>query len=248
MKSKAIAVIPARYGSTRFPGKPLALLAGKPMIWWVYEAARKLAVDDVIVATDDARIQDCVRGFGGTAAWTSPDHPTGTDRIAEAVANLDVDIVINVQGDEPLLSAPPVNELIQRMRADATVQMGTVAVPLCPSSADYQNPNVVKVVIDGQNRALYFSRAPIPFFRDAQPGAVKALRHWGIYGYRKEFLRQFISWPQGLLEQAEKLEQLRALEHGVAITVVVGEETGTSIGVDTPEDLKKAEQILLRGR
>jgi len=241
MKDSGCAVIiPARYASTRFPGKPLALLAGKPMIRHVYEkaAASKAAV--VAVATDDERIAEAVAAFGGKAVMTSPSHPSGTDRIAEALGKLDAacDLVINVQGDEPLIPTSVIDELIDVMRADPALPMATVAVP---GNRETMTENNVKVVFGADGKALYFSRSMIPFLRT---GGVECgvWLHWGIYAYRRDALEKFVSLPGGKLENAEKLEQLRALENGIAIKVVTSRLQ--SIGVDTPADLAAAERRL----
>ena len=237
---KCAVIIPARYASTRFPGKPLAMLAGKPMIRHVYEKAAASSADVVAVATDDRRIADAVEAFGGTAVMTSVDHPSGTDRIAEAWKKLggDAGIVINVQGDEPLIPTSVIDELIAVMKKDAKLPMATVAVP---GSRETMTENNVKVVFGSDHKALYFSRSMIPFLRR---GGVECgvWLHWGIYAYRAETLERFVALPPGKLENAEKLEQLRALENGIAIRVVTSNLQ--SVGVDTPEDLAAAEERL----
>jgi 3-deoxy-manno-octulosonate cytidylyltransferase (CMP-KDO synthetase) len=237
-----VVVIPARYASSRFPGKPLAPIAGKPMIQRVYEQARRASsVNEVLVATDHPGIQQTVLGFGGRVALTSPDHASGTDRIAEAIAGTDAELVINVQGDEPLMPPVVIDRLVQAMR-QTQAEMGTVAVPLCLTAREFTDPNVVKVVIDAHGYALYFSRAPIPFRRaDASP--VSALWHWGLYAYRRSFLDTFVHWPRGRLESCESLEQLRALENGARIFVLV-QEGLQSAGVDVPADVARVEAIL----
>lgn len=239
---RVVAVIPARYGSSRFPGKPLAPIAGKPMIQWVYERARAATrVHDVLVATDDERIAAAVAAFGGRAVLTSPDHPSGTDRIAEAVRGIEAGLVLNVQGDEPLLPPRVIDALVAAMQAGGA-EMGTVAVPLAPERAEFADPNVVKVVVNERSEALYFSRATIPFQRrDGEP--LRALWHWGIYAYRREFLAQFVNWPPAALERCEKLEQLRALAHGARIQVLV-ETQAQSAGVDVPGDVARVEALL----
>ena len=241
MADKVLAVIPARYGSTRFPGKPLKLIAGKPMIQWTYEKAVASKVDDAVVATDDQRIFDCVTGFGGKAVMTSPDHPSGTDRIEEAIRGIDCDLVINLQGDEPMLPSEVINELVDRMLERDDVQMGTVAVPVCADSEEASDPNVVKVVLAQDDTALYFSRSTLPYYRN-KPENAKVLTHWGIYAYRPQLLKNFVTWEQGALEQSESLEQLRVLENGVKILVIQSDEK--CIGVDVPEDLVKVEELL----
>lgn len=238
---KTCVVIPARYASTRFPGKPLADLAGKPMVQWTYErAASASGVDQVLVATDDQRIFDTVTQFGGQAVMTSPDHPSGTDRIAEAIADLEVDLVVNVQGDEPLIPPHIIEQLIAKMK-ETQAEMGTVAVPISRESEAFTNPNVVKVVTGVDGYALYFSRASIPFLREGGVDCAPA-KHWGIYAYTPDFVRKFVTWPEGILEQCEKLEQLRAMEHGTRILVINAD--CDTVGVDTPEDLEVAAQRL----
>lgn len=240
MKNTPVAVIiPARYASTRFPGKPLAMLAGKPMIQHVWEKAIASKADAVAVATDDERIAAAVEAFGGKAIMTSPNHPSGTDRIAEAARAFEgVETVINIQGDEPLIPTALVDELIDLMTSDRSIEMATVAVP---ADRKKMTENNVKVVFGTDKQALYFSRAEIPFVRQGgeDPGC---FLHWGIYAYRKDILERFVQLPPGKLENSEKLEQLRALENGIGIKVVT--TSLTTIGVDTPEDLEKAEASL----
>lgn len=237
MDRKAIAIIPARYGSTRFPAKVIANLKGKPIIQWVYEKAKLSIADEVYIATDNELVFNTVTEFGGEAIMTSTDHPSGTDRIREAVTNLEGDIIINVQGDEPLIPVSVINELIETMKQDPEIEMGTVAVP-CERSDVENNPNIVKVVFDTNNYARYFSRAMIPFLREGgDPTPV--YRHWGIYGYRRDILEKYVSLDEGVLEKCEKLEQLRALENGISIKVILSDLE--SIGIDTPEDLILAE-------
>lgn len=234
--SSVVVVIPARYDSSRLPGKPLADICGKPMIQRVYErAVMARGVDRVLVATDDPRIRDAVRGFGGEVAMTSSSHPTGTDRIAEAMVNDDAEIVVNVQGDLPLLDPDNVAAAIAPMRADASLQMSTLMTPI-RDDVELRNPNVVKVVTDAAGNALYFSRAPIPHRRDGVGSdVVIGYRHIGLYAYRRRFLLEFARLPPTPLEQAEKLEQLRALERGYRIAVVEVADAG--VEVDTPADL-----------
>ncbi|MGE4564927.1 MAG: 3-deoxy-manno-octulosonate cytidylyltransferase [Victivallaceae bacterium] len=239
--SKTVIAIPARYASTRFPGKPLALLAGKPMIQHVYEKAAASKADTVLVATDDDRIACAVTGFGGQAVMTRADHPSGSDRICEAVRGLDCDIVINVQGDEPLIPTAVIDELIDIMRQRPELEMATVVVPATPEKLN--NPNSPKVVFGVDRMAIYFSRAVIPYRRDGNEPADYYL-HWGIYAYRRKTLERFVSLPPGRLEMCEKLEQLRALENGIGIYVHISNLE--SIGVDTPQDLAEAEQRLQR--
>lgn len=244
---QVVAVIPARYASTRFPGKPLVKIQGKPMIQWVYErTARARLVDRVIVATDDRRIAEAVTAFAGECRMTAAAHPTGTDRLAEVAADLTAGLIVNVQGDEPLIDPRMIDQAIQPLLDDATIDMGTLAAPIS-DTGEFNDPNIVKVVTDRRGFALYFSRAPIPFDRDRGTGPLSgtepvALRHIGLYVYRREFLLRFAGLPETPLEQLEKLEQLRALEHGVPIRVVT--TAGTSIGVDTPADLARIEALL----
>ena len=237
-------MIPARWGSTRLPGKSLMPLCGKPLVQWVYERARQAKrLDALLVATDDDRIRRAVESFGGVAVMTRPDHPSGTDRVAEAVAGRDADVVINIQGDEPAIDPGLIDALAGVMLSDPMWDMATAAAPI-REARDVTAPSVVKVVCDQRGAALYFSRAVIPHFRDAGgPGAPGMYwRHIGIYAYRREFLRTFVATPPCDLERAEKLEQLRALYLGARIRVVPTEDAG--IGVDTPEDIRYAEVAL----
>jgi 3-deoxy-manno-octulosonate cytidylyltransferase (CMP-KDO synthetase) len=234
--ARATIIIPARYASTRFPGKPLAQLWGKPLIQHVYERARKAQLaDHVVVATDDARIATAARAFGAEVALTRPDHPSGTDRVAEVAATIVTDLVVNVQGDEPLIDPAAKDAAIAPLAADPAIPMGTLCAPL-ESVEDLANPNVVKVVFDRKGFALYFSRLPIPFVRD-QGGGVTRYRHLGLYVYRRDFLLSLAQLAPTPLEEAEKLEQLRVLEHGYKIKVVVVPHP--SPGVDTPGDLER---------
>lgn len=237
---KIIGVIPARWGSTRFEGKMLAKLAGKPMIQHVWERAKSaVELDDLLIACDDDRILSAAKQFGAKAVLTSREHPSGTDRIAEAVEKLDVDIVINIQGDEPMIQPKVIDELCRAIKGDPSCVMATV-IKKADRLEDLTNPNVVKVVIDEHKNALYFSRATIPFNRDRQ--AVVYYKHLGLYAYRKEFLLAFRQWPKSTLEKAEQLEQLRVVEKGYKIkTVLTDAET---IGVDTPQDLAYVETLL----
>jgi 3-deoxy-manno-octulosonate cytidylyltransferase (CMP-KDO synthetase) len=239
-----VAIIPARYASTRLPGKLLLDLAGKPLVQHVYErVARCDVIDRVIVATDDARIARVVEGFGGTVLMTRADHPSGTDRLAEAAASLDAEVVVNVQGDEPLVEPAMIAELVGPFQADATVQMTTLARRLTRPE-DYASPHVVKVVVDARGDALYFSRAPIPHARDlgAGEGWASAWKHLGLYAYRRAFLLEVARLAPTPLERLESLEQLRVLEHGHRIRVV--ETAFDSIGVDTADDLARVRERL----
>ena len=240
--SKVIAIIPARWASTRFPGKPLVKLRGKPLVQHVWErASRAKRVGRIIIATDDMRIAEAAFDFGAEVALTSPKHPTGTDRLAEVVRQLkSASIILNVQGDEPDIAPSTIDRLAEALQDDPKLGMVTAANPLT-DPADVQDPNVVKVVTDLAGRALYFSRSVIPHDRDGR-GGIKYLRHQGIYGYRRKVLLAFVKWKPTPLEQAEKLEQLRALEHGIAIGVIVVRRE--SVGVDVPGDVAKAERAL----
>lgn len=235
-----VAVIPARYDSARFPGKPLALIAGRPMIEWVHRrAVAAQSVDRVLVATDDERIAGAVREFGGNAVMTAREHSSGTDRIAEALRNVPAAIVVNVQGDEPLVPPALIDRLVTRMR-ETGAEMGTLAVPMGEDD-NPDDPNAVKVVTDRTGYALYFSRSRIPYLRSPQ-NAPAPLLHWGVYAYRRDLLERFVSWGPTSLEQCERLEQLRALENGVRILVVRAAETAPDVNV--PEDVPRVEAIL----
>ena len=231
----AIVVIPARYGSTRFPAKILASETGKPLVQHVVERARLATrVTDVLVATDDQRIADALRPFGTRCVMTSPAHQSGTDRIAEVARDLppDVDVIVNVQGDEPEIEPAVIDALAERLQTGGD-DMATAATPF-PPGADVADPNLVKVVTSLGGRAVYFSRSPVPFWRDRSAGTQPTYYlHLGIYAYRREFLLQFAGWPPTPLEQAEKLEQLRALEHGRSIHVL--SVARATHGIDTPE-------------
>ena len=236
---KTAVVIPARYGSMRFPGKVLAMLRGKPIVQWVWECAMKSKADLVLVATDDDRVYKTVESFGGNAVMTSPNHPSGSDRIMEAVKDIDTDIIINVQGDEPSMPPELIDRLIDLMSGADAPDMGTVIVP-CKREDVADNPNKPKVVISADGYALYFSRAMIPFLREGGT-EMKVYRHWGIYAYQRAALERFVSLPEGNLEKCEKLEQLRALENGMRIKTI--ETTYDGVDVNTPEDLEEAEKL-----
>lgn len=241
---KALGVIPARLGSTRLPEKILRLIAGKPMIQHVWEGAKKAKkLEDVVVACDDERILKCVEAFGGKALMTRSDHPNGTSRIAEVMEHFNHDWVINIQGDQPLVDPEALDEMVSIFEASPKTEVLTFAVRMT-DRASYENPNVVKVVCDDSGCALYFSRAMIPFFQGKQHCAFSFLKHLGVYGYRRDFLLQFVAWEPGVLENIEKLEQLRILERGRSIRVI--ETQYDFISVDTEEDLKEVESRLLR--
>lgn len=240
---KVLCVIPARYGSTRLPGKPLALIHGKPVIQRVYERAALARIpDEVLVATDDQRILDCVNAFGGRAVMTSADHPSGTDRLAEVALNFeDVDVIVNVQGDEPMIPPQVIDDLAQAFGENPDLEMATSKTEMKPE--DYQNPNAVKVVTDQNGYALYFSRSLIPYPRNAEP-EVKVWKHIGIYAYRRDFLLKFAALLPTPLERVEGLEQLRALENGVKIKVLATDFQG--VGIDTQADLDRANEIFAK--
>ncbi len=248
-----VAIIPARYGSTRFPGKALADLGGKPMIQHVYERTLQASlVSRAIVATDDQRIFDAIRQAGGEAIMTAATHETGTDRLAEVAQGLEADLIVNVQGDEPLIVPAMIDQAIEPFLQDPALKMGTLKSRV-RCLHDFLSPNVVKVITDNNGYALYFSRSPLPFFRDRwqdlkddafASGKLLCYKHVGLYVYQRDFLLAFAAMPQTFLELAEKLEQLRALEQGIRIRVV--ETNFESLGVDTPEDLVKARERMLK--
>ena len=238
-----LVVIPARYASTRFPGKPLAFIAGKPMIQHVVDRVRSAArVSEVVVATEDNRIMKAASEFGAQAIMTRSDHRTGTDRVAEVAAHMPADIYVNVQGDEPLIDPEAIDSLIEAMAEDDDIQIAApCSAILAPN--DIMDPNIVKVVADFEGNGLYFSRAPIPWVRDT--GAKVAARHWkhiGLYAFRRSALLEFPTLPPGELERLEQLEQLRWLENGFRIRVV--ETEYDAVSVDVPEDVARVEKIL----
>jgi 3-deoxy-manno-octulosonate cytidylyltransferase (CMP-KDO synthetase) len=233
-----VGVIPARFNSTRLPGKPLLEIAGKPLIQWVHERAQQASrLDDVIVATDDERIFRAVEGFNGKAVMTSADHPSGTDRVAEVAQSLQGNVFVNIQGDEPLIPPETIDAVCDPFERDADLQVTTACVEIT-DPVEVNSPHVVKVVFNGQGRALYFSRASIPHRR----GVGSVYKHLGIYGYRREFLRIFSSLPVSPLEKIERLEQLRLLENGIPVHVV--EVQQDSLGVDTDEDIDRVRPLL----
>ncbi len=242
---KIYGIIPSRFGSSRFPGKPLAMLAGKPLVAWVVEAVKKAkSLDEVIVATDDGRIAEAVAQYGGKAVMTPSELPSGTDRIACAAGDFaDDDILVNIQGDEPLIDPALVDSLAMKLKGDAKWDMATAVTPI-KSAADLAAKSVVKVVLDRDMGAMYFSRSPIPCDRDHEADLASGLyvRHLGIYAYRGAFLKRYIAEPQCELEKTEKLEQLRALWMGAKIAVVKTDDEG--VGVDTPEDAERVAKIL----
>ena len=236
---KTIGVIPARFASTRFPAKVLANIAGKPMVRHVWEKASLCKeLDEVLIACDHPEVFKAAQNFKARVVMTDPKHPSGSDRIAEAVKDLNVDIVINIQGDEPFFNPLAIDALAVLLKQDTKVLMGTVIKPIT-DEADIANPNVVKCVVDDQGFALYFSRSPIPYHRNKNTSwETKNYKHLGLYAYRKDFLTEFTHWPKGALESIEELEQLRVLERGVKIKTTV--TTHESMAVDTPQDLQKA--------
>ena len=250
-----VASIPVHYDSTRFPGKPLATIGGKPMIQHVYESASKArGLDRVLVATDDRRILETVKDFGGEVVLTSKSHSCGTDRLAEVAKKIKAEWVVNVQGDLPFVRAQTIARTLMPLRRDPSIFMGTAGTPIYQKE-EWFNPNVVKVVTDSKGFALYFSRAPIPYIREyggstdgcpptdhLEEGRILGYRHVGIYVYRRDFLLKFPRLRPTALEQTEGLEQLRALAHGYRIRVMHVDEP--SVEVDTPEDLQKAEDYL----
>ncbi len=238
---KTIGVIPARFASSRFPAKVLVQIAGKPMIEHVWTRAKQASeLDDVIIACDHQDVFKVAQSFGAKVVMTDPAHPSGSDRIAEAVKDLAVDIIVNIQGDEPFIDPKTIDRLVALLKADSGCPMATVIKEIT-DEADFQNPNVVKCVIDAKGYALYFSRSPIPYNRNStKPEGLKNYKHLGLYAYRKDFLLQYKDWSKSILEVTEQLEQLRVLERGFSIKTTV--TTSESVAIDTLEDLKKAEQ------
>jgi 3-deoxy-manno-octulosonate cytidylyltransferase (CMP-KDO synthetase) len=243
--SKAAGIIPARWGSTRFPGKPLYLIAGKPLLRHVWERCRRAKkLDSVIIATDDLRIANAAFDWGAEVALTASRHQSGTDRVAEvAKKGKEFAYIINIQGDEPLVDPCLIDKLIEKLRSDRKIEIVTAAHAF-QNAAEASSPHQVKVVVDLMGRALYFSRTAIPYPHNVSQ--IKYLRHQGIYGFRRETLLQFVKWKPTLLERAESLEQLRALENGVSVHVLVTKDG--SPGVDTPEDAKALERKLARAK
>ena len=239
---KTAVIIPARMGSMRFPGKVLADLGGKPVIQHVWENAMRSKADSVTVAADDPRVEQAVKAFGGHVVMTKPSHPSGSDRVWEAAQSTDAELIVNVQGDEPFLPHEVIDDLIDAMHGPDSPAMGTVVLP-CSRADIAANPNLPKVVLTTDDYALYFSRSMIPYLREGGE-ETEVYRHWGIYAYRRETLAKFVSLPEGRLERCEKLEQLRALENGIRIKVI--RTSFDSIGIDTPEDLVRAQEFLAR--
>ncbi len=237
-----LGVIPARYGSTRLPGKPLADICGKPLIQHVYEqASRASLIGALIVATDDERIVEAVQAFNGNAVLTGADHPNGTSRVAEVARNMNVDLVINIQGDEPLLDPQMIDEVAGALMEDETVVSATLCAPITDEQA-LSDPNVVKVVRDRRGFALYFSRSPIPYFR--VQASLPVYEHIGIYGYRKDFLMKYVELENTPLSTVESLEQLKILENGYSMKVLETKVTHRGPSVDTLEDLEAVRRIM----
>ena len=239
---KTAVIIPARMGSMRFPGTVLADLGGKPVIRHVWENAMRSKADSVTVAADDPRVEQAVKAFGGHVVMTKPSHPSGSDRVWEAAQSTDAELIVNVQGDEPFLPHEVIDDLIDAMHGPDAPAMGTVVLP-CARADIASNPNLPKVVLTSDDYALYFSRSMIPYLREGGEETV-VYRHWGIYAYRRETLAKFVSLPEGRLERCEKLEQLRALENGIRIKVI--RTSFDSIGIDTPDDLVRAQEFRAR--
>lgn len=242
---RIVGMIPARFASTRLPGKPLLDIHGKPMIQHVYERSKMAScLDRLVVATDDVRILEAVSGFGGECVLTRSDHASGTDRLAEAgdLCGLSpADIVVNIQGDEPLVYPRMIEVLVDALTESPGRSMATLGF-FSQSEREYLDPNVVKVVVDGQWKALYFSRSAIPYRRDGSGKPLRFLKHLGFYAYRLAFLKEYTLFPPSPLEQTEKLEQLRALEHGHSIQVALSPVE--TMGIDTPEDLKRIRKTM----
>ncbi len=241
-RDHVIGVIPARYGSSRFEGKVLADIAGKPMIQWVYERANQSkTLDELFVAVDDARVQSRVEGFGGKAIMTGTYHQSGTDRIAEVVERMPADIVVNIQGDQPLIEPDMIDEAVQPVIDNPEIQMSTLKREI--ERDEFDDPGVVKVVVDEQDFALYFSRSLVPYPRHDEN--LRVYEHVGLYVYRKDFLLEISKIPQGYLEKIESLEQLRVLEQGYRILVIETKvDKAAGISVDRPEDIKKVERLI----
>ncbi|MFC1576506.1 3-deoxy-manno-octulosonate cytidylyltransferase [Candidatus Omnitrophota bacterium] len=238
---KAIGIIPARWKSTRFEGKVLAKISGKPMIQHVWERAKEAkTLDDIIIAADNDEVIKVAKTFGAKAIYTSKDQPSGTDRLAEVVNPLDVRVIVNIQGDEPLVHSSMIDGLANALLEDETIPMATI-VKKITNRSQIDNPNVVKAVLDKDGFALYFSRCPIPYLRD-ESGSAVYYKHIGLYAYTKDCIFNYTNLPISMLEDTEKLEQLRALENGYRIKTI--ETELDTIGVDTPEDLQKAEEAL----
>ena len=242
---KVVGVIPVRLGSTRLAEKALKPLLGRPMIQRVWERASAASrLDDLMIACDDEKILECAKSFGARAEMTRQDHPNGSSRVAEIATRTQADVFLNIQGDEPLIHPESIDQLARVFEEDASLQVATLAVKRHDREG-LEDPNLVKVVCNNEGKALYFSRAPIPFNRDSTSGPVNYWKHLGLYGYRKAFLEVFVQWPVGRLEEIEKLEQLRILEKNISIHVV--ETPHDCVSVDTAEDLDCVEALLREG-
>ncbi|MBU1148088.1 MAG: 3-deoxy-manno-octulosonate cytidylyltransferase [Candidatus Omnitrophica bacterium] len=243
---EAIGIIPARFGATRFDGKLLADFCGKPVIQHTWENAKKSkAIEDLLIATDDKRIYNAAKGFGAKAIYTSKAHKSGSDRLTEAVASIDANIVVNIQADEPLMHPAMIDDVVSAIQKDKTIQMATICHKV-RDGHELVNPNVVKVVFDRNGLALYFSRSPIPYNANTENRTTNNYKHIGLYAYTKDFLFTFKSLPQSRLEKIEKLEQLRVIENGYKIKVI--ETKHDTVGIDTPEDLVKATELVKGSR
>jgi len=240
---KVIGVIPVRFKSKRFPGKALVKLRDKPIIQWVFENAKRAELDRLIIATDDKRIFKTAYSFGAEVWMTSPKHRSGTERVAEVAKRIEAEVFINIQGDEPFLKPRMINLLVKNFIKDKKAEIATLITPI-RKEEDLNNPNIVKVVFDRDGYALYFSRLPVPYPRDKDRKKIPYFKHIGIYAYRKKALLKFVRLPLGNLERIENLEQLRALENGMRIKVIVTKDD--SLGIDTVEDLRRAEEWLRR--
>lgn len=243
MNQHAVVIIPARYASSRLPGKPLINIQDKPLIQLVYERALQIkAATRVIIATDDQRVQQAAQAFKAPVVMSSSELQSGSERVGVVAKNIDAGIIVNLQGDEPFIPTEAVDEAIRTLQKDPQLNISTLACPLT-SEEDWRNPSVVKVLVNSQMEAIYFSRSPIPFFRDSDFHPIpQLLKHIGVYIYRREFLMQFLDWDETPLERLEKLEQLRILEHGNKIRIVRSEKN--SFGVDTPEDVAYIERLI----
>lgn len=243
MRGNAVVIIPARYASSRLPGKPLVEIGGKPLIQWVFERALKIGnASDVMIVTDDERVVKVARGFQAKVVMSPSDISSGSERVGYAAKNVNADIIVNLQGDEPIIPTEAVDEAIGALKEDSQLNVSTLGCPL-ESEDEWNNPSVVKVLVDSQMNSIYFSRSKIPFFRDSHFYHLpQLLKHIGVYVYRKQFLMQFLDWEATPLEKIEKLEQLRILEHGQKIRVVRTEKN--SFGVDTPDDVAYIETLI----
>jgi len=247
MSANAVVIIPARYGSFRLPGKPLVDIAGKPLIQWVYEQAKKIRnADDVIIVTDDKRVEDAAIGFHANVLMSPSNIASGSERVGFVAKNLDYEVIVNLQGDELFISTAEVEKAIEALKEDSTLNISTVASPI-KNEDEWRNSSVVKVLVDANMDAICFSRSAVPFFRDEPFHPLpRLLRHVGVYIFRKEFLLQYIGWTPTPFEKIEKLEQLRVLENGYKIRVIETEKF--SLGIDTPEDVAYIKTLIQNKR